>query len=105
MPQLARGRVACRAETKEAGVTGVVFEPFTAVQPELAVVERAPTNESYARVDFHAECEAAINEQIKWVGWRGAALWLVWLLHSLLSAGNHPPTPSLPPASAASSTT
>ena len=36
-----------------------------APQSELAVVERAPTSESYARVDFHPECEAAINEQIK----------------------------------------
>jgi hypothetical protein len=43
----------------------VVFEPFTAVKYELAVVDRAPTSESYARVDFHPECEAAINEQIK----------------------------------------
>ena len=35
-------------------------------QPELAVVERAAASaESYARLDFHAECEAAINEQIK----------------------------------------
>jgi len=35
------------------------------LQSELAVVDRAPTTDSYARVDFHAECEAAINEQIK----------------------------------------
>lgn len=34
-------------------------------QGELAVVDRAPTSASYARVDFHPECEAAINEQIK----------------------------------------
>ena len=35
-------------------------------QPELAVVERAAASaESYARLDFHPECEAAINEQIK----------------------------------------
>ena len=38
--------------------------PPACLQSELAVVERAPTSESYARVDFHPECEAAINEQI-----------------------------------------
>ncbi|KAI7840924.1 hypothetical protein COHA_005355 [Chlorella ohadii] len=37
---------------------------FICFQSELAVVERAPTSESYARVDYHPECEAAINEQI-----------------------------------------
>lgn len=63
--QLARSRMVCRAAAKEGELTtGVVFEPFTAVKSELAVVERASTSESYARVDFHPECEAAINEQI-----------------------------------------
>jgi len=42
----------------------VVFEPFSAVQSQLAVVDKAPVSESYARLDFHPECEAAINEQI-----------------------------------------
>ncbi|PSC70014.1 chloroplast precursor [Micractinium conductrix] len=57
--------VVVRSAAKPANeVTGVVFEPFAAVQSELAVVERAPTTESYARLDFHPECEAAINEQI-----------------------------------------
>ncbi|KAL6755885.1 pre-apoferritin [Haematococcus lacustris] len=52
------------AEVKEA-VTGVVFEPFTAVKAELATVDKANTvTESLARVNFHPECEAAINEQI-----------------------------------------
>ena len=65
-PQLARAAATrCAAATKEGELTGVVFEPFTAVKYELAVVDRAPTSESYARVDFHPECEAAINEQIK----------------------------------------
>ena len=65
-PQLARAAATrCAAATKEGELTGVVFEPFTAVKSELAVVDRAPTSESYARVDFHPECEAAINEQIK----------------------------------------
>lgn len=62
--QLGRSRMVCRSAAKEGELTGVVFEPFTAVKGELAVVDRAPTSASYARVDFHPECEAAINEQI-----------------------------------------
>jgi len=45
-------------------LTGVVFQPFDAVQSELAVVDKAPVSVSYARVDYHPECEAAVNEQI-----------------------------------------
>ena len=45
-------------------MSGVVFEPFSAVESELAVVNKAPQTQSYGRTDFHAECEAAINEQI-----------------------------------------
>lgn len=46
-------------------MTGVVFEPFTAVKQELALVDKTDNSvESFARADFHAECEAAINEQI-----------------------------------------
>ena len=52
-----------RASSKEV-VTGVVFEPFEAVQGELAVVDKAPVSESYARVDYTPECEAAVNEQV-----------------------------------------
>ena len=51
--------------SKQAEVTGVVFEPFTAVQSELQLVDKSPVSVSYARTDFHSECEAAINEQIK----------------------------------------
>jgi hypothetical protein len=47
------------------GMTGMVFRPFTEVQGELAVVTKSPSSQSFARVDFHPECEAAINEQIK----------------------------------------
>lgn len=37
-----------------------------AVQAELAVVDKTDNSiDSFARVDFHPECEAAINEQIK----------------------------------------
>lgn len=42
----------------------MAFEPFEAVQSELAVVDKAPLSESYGRVDYTAECEAAVNEQI-----------------------------------------
>lgn len=85
-------------------MTGVVFEPFAAVQPELAVVERAATSDSYARVDFHAECEAAINEQIKWVGggWGRSASTCVAASAGSAAADRHPPSPC--PAPAASST-
>lgn len=56
--------VTCMATKESQQISGVVFEPFTAVQHELAVVDKTPVVESFARVDFHPECEAAINEQI-----------------------------------------
>lgn len=45
-------------------VTGMVFQPFSEVQNELSTVTKAPGTESYARVDYQPECEAAVNEQI-----------------------------------------
>lgn len=45
-------------------LSGVVFEPFSAVESELATVTEAPVTSSYGRTDFHPECEAALNEQI-----------------------------------------
>ena len=45
-------------------ISGVVFEPFSAVESELATTQKAPSSASYGRTDFHPECEAAINEQI-----------------------------------------
>lgn len=60
----ARIRVSASEGQREVAATGVVFEPFSAVESELAVVNKAPSSESYARTDFHPECEAAINEQI-----------------------------------------
>lgn len=46
-------------------LTGVVFEPFTEVRGELATVDRMDSiQDSFARVNFHPDCEAAINEQI-----------------------------------------
>ena len=53
-------------------MTGVVFEPFTAVQSELQLVDKSPVSASYARTDFHPECEAALNEQenqVSGTGW------------------------------------
>ena len=47
-------------------LTGVVFEPFEEVKKELDLV--LPVSQvSLARQKFTDECEAAINEQIKWV--------------------------------------
>ena len=45
-------------------ISGVVFEPFSAVESELATTQKASSSSSFGRTDFHAECEAAINEQI-----------------------------------------
>ncbi len=45
-------------------ISGVVFEPFSAVESELATTQKASSSSSYGRTDFHPECEAAINEQI-----------------------------------------
>lgn len=61
----ARGKATiARAEVKEA-ITGVVFEPFSAVKAELATVDKTnAVTDSLARVNFHPECEAALNEQI-----------------------------------------
>lgn len=54
--------VVCRAEAKD--VTGITFQPFEAVQSELSIVSSNSVADSFARLDFHPECEAAINEQI-----------------------------------------
>lgn len=63
-----RGAVKTRAtpeqQQQQMTTTGVVFEPFSAVESELATVTEAPVTSSYGRTDYHAECEAAINEQI-----------------------------------------
>ncbi|KAF8072675.1 PFE2 [Scenedesmus sp. PABB004] len=58
-----RVRVAGGGEVEQ--LTGVVFEPFTAVRSELAVVDKTNAQvQSFARVGFVDACEAAINEQI-----------------------------------------
>lgn len=46
-------------------VTGIVFQPFNEVQVELATLDKTDSStQSFARCDFHPECEAALNEQI-----------------------------------------
>jgi ferritin heavy chain len=60
-----RAPLTCAKAAQSQQVTGVVFEPFQEVQHEMAVVDKTNAVESFARVDFHPECEAAINEQIK----------------------------------------
>ena len=45
---------------------GVVFEPFEEVKKELDLVPTVPQL-SLARQKYADDCEAAINEQIKWV--------------------------------------
>lgn len=47
-------------------LTGVVFQPFSEVKGELALVDKTNAQvQSFARVSFQDKCEAAINEQIK----------------------------------------
>ena len=53
-------------ETNSRPMTGVVFEPFEELKQELAFVPSVP-DKSIARQKYSDECEAAINEQIKWV--------------------------------------
>ena len=55
-------RVSAHQDAKT--ISGVVFEPFSAVESELATTQKASSSSSFGRTDFHAECEAAINEQI-----------------------------------------
>lgn len=47
-------------------LTGVIFEPFEEVKKVLSLVPQAP-QDSLARQKYSDDCEAAINEQIKWV--------------------------------------
>uniref|UniRef100_A0A7S1SR73 Ferritin n=1 Tax=Tetraselmis chuii TaxID=63592 RepID=A0A7S1SR73_9CHLO len=55
--------MACRAAADSPQVTGMVFEPFSEVEPISSSITKASGSESFARTDYHAECEAAINEQ------------------------------------------
>lgn len=70
---------------------GVVFEPFEEVKKELDLVPTVPQL-SLARHKYVDECEAAVNEQIKWVFfiffkivsycsvWKIVTLWLFSVL-------------------------
>lgn len=53
------------APTPSEGATlALSFEPLKEVAPELAHMSHAPSGESFARVDYHPECEVGVNEQI-----------------------------------------
>ncbi|RWW33408.1 hypothetical protein BHE74_00022163 [Ensete ventricosum] len=56
-------------EANSRPTTGVVFEPFEELKKELDLVPSVP-DKSIARQKYSDECEAAINEQIKWVAER-----------------------------------
>lgn len=47
-------------------LTGVVFQPFEELKKDVLAVPIAP-QVSTARQKYTDECEAAVNEQIKWV--------------------------------------
>jgi ferritin heavy chain len=57
------GSVICLASNPP---TGVVFQPFEEAKKELDLIPNAP-HLSLARKNYSDECEAAVNEQIKWV--------------------------------------
>lgn len=64
-PSLAGRHVHVRAAQPEQQATGIVFQPFQEVKSELAAVDKSRgQDESLARVRYHPECEAGINEQI-----------------------------------------
>ncbi|GMH30020.1 hypothetical protein Nepgr_031863 [Nepenthes gracilis] len=66
--QRRRGDGAVVSALEESGsmmpVTGIVFQPFEEVKNDSFVVPMAP-RVSLARQRYSADCEAAINEQIK----------------------------------------
>lgn len=60
------GFVVCASKgSNSKSLTGVVFEPFEEVKKELKLVPTVP-QDSLARQKYADQCEAAINEQIKW---------------------------------------
>lgn len=59
--------VVCAAKgSNNKPLTGVIFEPFEEVKKELMLVPTG-SHDSLARQKYVDECEAAINEQIKYV--------------------------------------
>jgi ferritin heavy chain len=60
------GAVVAQAKSeKSKSVAGVIFEPFEEVKSTLALVPQE-IDQSLARHKYLDECEAAINEQIKY---------------------------------------
>ncbi|KAF7148264.1 hypothetical protein RHSIM_Rhsim03G0146700 [Rhododendron simsii] len=64
---------ATKASANSKPLTGVVFEPFEELKKELMLVPTLP-QASIARHKYSDDCEAAINEQIKWVFLRFSSL-------------------------------
>lgn len=58
--------MAAAGEVPGRPITGVVFQPFEELQQELNLVPSVP-DQSLARHKYSNDCEAALNEQIKWV--------------------------------------
>ncbi|KAG1668323.1 hypothetical protein FOA52_011220 [Chlamydomonas sp. UWO 241] len=64
---VSRSVIRCRAqqEQQQDTMSGVVFEPMVAAKAELVTVGKVDqATTSFARANFHPECEAALNEQI-----------------------------------------
>lgn len=57
---------AAAAGADSQAVAGIIFEPFEELKHEHFLVPLLP-DQSIARQKYSVECEAAINEQIKWV--------------------------------------
>jgi len=78
--------VCASKESNSRPLTGVVFQPFEEVKKELDLVPTVP-QASLARHKFVDECEAAINEQIKYVSFLtyelvGGLIWLLFMVGS-----------------------
>lgn len=66
-PSKQEGFMVCASKaTNHKPLTGVVFEPFEELKREFTLVPTVP-QDSLARQKYSDDCEAAINEQIKWV--------------------------------------
>ena len=66
-PRMARHN---RVHASTEQLTGVALDlslSSPVVAAELELVSKSTPGTSFARVGYHPECEAAINEQIKWV--------------------------------------
>lgn len=64
LPKARRASPICNAKGASQS-TEIVFEPFNEVKGQLSTVATLDNStQSFARLDYHQECEAAINEQI-----------------------------------------